>query len=176
MALAFQPKPNEIVIMAKMSKEKKALGLTHDQLNPGDTADARKYSDIVYQTGGESSCGQGVSYKSKGVWSKKEREDALNDGWFATPVEAVKLGESEANKVRFDLKTLREEKMLEKDRVELEELRKEKAESEAKKAEDKEQFDVQQKKNADEINEEFEQRRTTADTAKYNKKQAAKTR
>ncbi len=45
----------------------------------------------------------------------------------------MKLGESEANKVRFDLAKLREEKLLDKDRAELEELRKEKAEREAKK-------------------------------------------
>lgn len=119
--------------MGRMTKEKEALGLTSDQLNPGKPENTPKYSDIVYQTGGPNRCGQGTSYKSKGVSSKKEHEDALKNGWFDTPAEAIKLGESEANEIRFELEQLRKEKMLDTDRQELEQLRAEKAEREASK-------------------------------------------
>ena len=119
--------------MGRMSPEKEALGLTHDQLNPGKPENTPKYSDIVYQTGGPNRCGQGSSFKSRGVSSEKEHNSMLKNGWFNTPGEAINLGEDEANKVRFVLGELRKEQKLEEDRAELEELLKRKAEREAKK-------------------------------------------
>lgn len=119
--------------MGRMTKEKQALGLTSDSLNPGNPDLDPKYSDMVYQTGGPNRCGNGTSYKTKGVASAKEHEAALKNGWFKTPAEAIELGETDANEIKFELEQLRKEKMLDKDREELEQLRAEKKEREAKK-------------------------------------------
>ncbi len=119
----------------KMSDEKLALGLTRFQLNPGTPEDNAKYSEIVYRSGGKYRGGaDGGSYSCKGVSSEDELEEALEAGWFRTPGEALKTVPTEAEDIRAELKKLKDEKLLDTDREELVELRKEKAEREEKNA------------------------------------------
>lgn len=117
--------------MGRMSKEKEALGLTKDQLNPGAPEDAAKYSEIVYRNGGAYRFPKGGTFSCRGVTSEQELAEALESGWFRTPEEAIKGGTSEADEIRAELKKMREEKLLDAERAELEELRKWKAEREA---------------------------------------------
>lgn len=119
--------------MGRMSKEKAALGLTKDQLNPGHPGDAGKYSEIVYRAGGGYRGPKGGTYSCRGVSSEEEHADALDDGWFSTPAEALNLGVTEVDVMRKEIKALREEKLIDHEREELEQLRKEKAERDAKK-------------------------------------------
>lgn len=118
----------------RMSKEKEALGLTKDQLNPGTPEDNAKYSEIVYRSGGKYRGSNGGSYSCKGVSSEGELSEALAAGWFATPGEALKTVPTEAEDIRAELKKLNAEKLLDTDREELKRLRREKAEREEKKA------------------------------------------
>lgn len=117
--------------MGKMSDEKKALGLTKDQLNPGSPEDNEKYSEIVYKKGGPYRWPKGGTYQVRGVSSEQELEEALDSGWFRTAAEAIKGGNSEAEDIRAELKKMREEKLLDAERAELEELRRWKADREA---------------------------------------------
>lgn len=117
--------------MGRMSKEKEALGLTKDQLNPGAPEDASKYSEIMYRSGGAYRFPKGGTYSCRGVSSENELAEALESGWFRTPEEAIKGGTSEAESMRAELKKMREEKLLDAERAELEDLRKWKAEREA---------------------------------------------
>jgi hypothetical protein len=68
------------------------------------------------------------------VSSEEEHAEALDSGWYDTPGEALNTVPTEADDIKAELEKLRAEKMLDSDREELAQLRKEKAEREEKKA------------------------------------------
>lgn len=70
-----------------MTPEKKKLGLNADSTNPGDPADAEKFSEIVYKRGGPFR-DRGRPYSYRGVTSEEDYERLLSDGWSKTKAEA----------------------------------------------------------------------------------------
>ena len=116
----------------RMSKEKEALGLTRDQLNPGKSEDNDKYSEIVYRSGGHYRGGKGRTYECRGSSSEEETKRLLKGGWAKTPGEAISTVPTKAEEVRAEIKILKAEKLMNADLKELNELRREKAERESK--------------------------------------------
>ncbi len=75
--------------MNRMTPEKEALGINADQTNPGDPADAEKFSEILYRKGGVHRGPKGTKYSYIGANSEAEVKRLKKQGWCLSFEEAV---------------------------------------------------------------------------------------
>ena len=76
-------------MIGRMTPEKKKLGINADQTNPGDPADADKFSETVYKLGGIHRGPKGAKYSYKAANSEEELESLIDRGWSLDFQEAL---------------------------------------------------------------------------------------